>query len=73
MKRRIFVYKLLVDYPPGEPPRSAFGDPDPMVRPNWPRAHLYLTQKGAETRANMLRQMGCTVKIARSREVEFNV
>lgn len=52
--RPVHVYRLDVTYPPGADPAQ------------WPLPRAYLSRKGADHRAAILREHGATVTVARS-------
>lgn len=76
-ERPLYVYRLEVEHPEGEPPmppgwadendRGVYERPPPT----WPTTRRYLSQSGADARARLLRSMGCTVEVIRSRPVVF--
>jgi hypothetical protein len=74
---RVFVYRLLVEYPEGvdwqNPPDAwtpdTFYDSDGTPEEttfSWPRERCYLSRGAAEKRANLLRSYGCTVRMLRA-------
>lgn len=74
-ERPVYVYRLEVEHPEGDAPIPASWADQPdswSWTPQWPAARRYLSQSGAETRARLLRSMGCTVKIVRSQRVVFD-
>jgi hypothetical protein len=51
-------------------PQEGFGEgPEPF---SWPKVHLYLSQRGAALRADLLRSYGAAVEIQVSKPVEWD-
>lgn len=79
--RPVYVYRLKVDYPVGVDWRNPPEGWEPTVVPGvegdhettfaWPARKHYVSQKGAEGRADLLRGWGCTVVIERSKRVSW--
>jgi hypothetical protein len=80
-KAKTYVYRLWVEYPEGSreygwapagwAPEPQ-GDPDADTAFRWPAVHDFLSRRGAETRAKLLRGFGATVEVLRSDPVGWS-
>jgi len=80
----VFVYRLDITYPEGstewgwEPEGEWWKElsggqgPGPDETFSWPQEHLYLSRSGASKRADLLRKWGATVRVEKSRPVEWD-
>ncbi len=71
--RKTYVYILQIKYP-SEPNKASNYYEEIQTINNyfhWPRNRKFLSEKGAKTRASVLRDLGCEVEIYRSDPVTF--
>lgn len=71
--RKIYVYSLSVEYPKGS--QSEGWAPEDWNRDYpfyWPKLRTYLSERGANQRASMLRGYGAAVQVVRSKQVRWD-
>lgn len=76
MPRPVYVYSLVIDYPDVDDEVMEKWSDITMTEPEyfkWPQERRFLSKKGAEDRASLLRDLKCYVDIIKSQPVELNL